>query len=153
MLLRPVDPGDISSLKWAWYKPAHGPFSLFPFPWFDGMQLRVCAPFQPSTLHSTNFLYILLVFRVSLSIWFHFFSHSVVISYFVFSCALWSSTCLLRELRGYLHNSLPSQLLICTEIMLVYYFFILRLKIWEGHQFLKACHLCRHGLPSPMGAR
>jgi hypothetical protein len=30
--------------------------------------LQVSAPFQPSTLHSTDFLYIIHVFRVSLSI-------------------------------------------------------------------------------------
>ncbi len=38
--------------------------------------------------HSTDFLYILHVFRVSFSIWFHFFGHLIVFRlYFVSSCA------------------------------------------------------------------
>jgi hypothetical protein len=90
---------------------------------FNGTHLQVSSPFQPSTLHSADFLYILHVFRISLSIWFHFFSHSIVLSDFVLPCALWSSTGLLSDFRGDLHDSLTEYLLICTEIMLVYIYF------------------------------
>ncbi len=76
-----------------------GPASLKYFEVFHGLYGLVSAPFQPSTLHQTDFLCILHIFCVSLSPWFHFFSPSIVLSDFVWvlSCALWSSTSLLRE--------------------------------------------------------